>query len=156
MMPTLYFDELKTPVGEICLLATEDKLCKIYLKGKPKNLTFPKKETKILSLAKKQLELYFKGKVKQFALKIELQSTSFHKVPYGTTLSYKELAVKTGLSTKHARAVGAVMRNNPIPIIYPCHRIIGSDLHLTGFGGGMEMKKYLINLEKTNLNFNLN
>ena len=161
-MPALYFDELKTPVGKICLLATEDKLFNIYLNGKPKNITFPRKETKILSLAKKQLDLYFKGQIKEFALKIELQSTPFqkkvltslYKVSYGTTLSYKELAIKTGLSEKHARAIGMVMRSNPIPIVYPCHRIIGSNSSLTGFGGGLKMKKDLINLEKTPSNLN--
>ncbi len=157
MTRALYFDELETPIGKLCLLATEDKLCNIYLKGKPKNLTLPKKETEILLLAKKQLELYFKGKIKKFSLKTEISKTAFqkkvleslYKVAYAATISYKDLAIQAGLSAKYARAVGAVMRSNPIPIVYPCHRIIGSNSNLTGFGGGLKMKKDLIYLEKS-------
>ena len=59
MIGSLFFDELKTPIGEICLLTTKDKLFNVYLKGKPENITFPKKETNASLLAKKQLELYF-------------------------------------------------------------------------------------------------
>lgn len=156
MTPVLFFDELITPIGKIDLLATKDELFNIYLKGKPKNITVSKKETNVLSLAKKQITLYFEGKIKNFSLKTKICATSFQKkvleslyrVPYGTTLSYKDLAIQTGLSAKYARAIGSVMRSNPIPLIYPCHRIIGSSLSLTGFGGGLKVKKYLINLEK--------
>ncbi len=163
MIDSLFFDELKTPIGKICLLTTKDKLFNVYLKGKPKNLTFSKKETNASLLAKKQLELYFKGKIKKFSLKTEIYASSFqkkildnlYKVPYGTTLSYKDLAIQSGLEEKYARAVGAVMRSNPIPIVYPCHRIIGSNSNLTGFGGGLEMKTKLLELEKTNLETNL-
>ena len=145
------------------MLTTKDKLFNVYLKGKPENITFPKKETNASLLAKKQLELYFKGKIKRFTLKTEIYASSFKKkilnslyeVPYGTTLSYKDLAIRARLEAKYARAVGTVMRSNPIPIVYPCHRIIGSNSSLTGFGGGLKMKENLLELEKNNLETNL-
>jgi methylated-DNA-[protein]-cysteine S-methyltransferase len=105
-----------------------------------------------------QLQSYFAGKRKNFDLALVLEGTDFQKrvwnalrkIPYGETISYKELAEMIG-SPKAVRAVGAANGANPIPIIIPCHRVIGNDGSLTGFGGGLPLKKKLLELESHQL-----
>lgn len=102
-----------------------------------------------------QLEGYFKGRLKKFDLALELSGTGFQKrvwkelekVPYGTTVSYGELAKRTG-NPKACRAVGMANGKNSIPIVIPCHRVIGKDGSLTGFSSGLDIKKRLLELEK--------
>ena len=102
-----------------------------------------------------QLEAYFAGKLKAFSLDICLNVTPFQKkvltalrrVPYGETISYGELAKKVR-NPKASRAVGQANARNPIPIVIPCHRVIGSNGKLTGFGGGIEVKQTLLDLEQ--------
>ncbi len=113
--------------------------------------------TALLTEAEKQLEQYFTGKRKEFTLPIQAKGTAFRQevwqalltIPYGETISYKELANRVG-NPKAIRAVGGANHNNPISIIIPCHRVIGTDGNLTGYGGGLETKRYLIQLEKGN------
>lgn len=105
--------------------------------------------------ATRQLEAYFSGSLKRFSLPLAPRGTPFQQdiwaalreVPYGTTVSYGELARRAG-RPRSARAVGAAMAANPLPILIPCHRVIGSDGSLTGFGGGLEAKRLLLALEK--------
>jgi methylated-DNA-[protein]-cysteine S-methyltransferase len=105
-----------------------------------------------------QLQSYFAGERKIFDLQLALEGTEFQKkvwtalrkIPYGETVSYKELAARVG-SPKAMRAVGAANGANPIPIIVPCHRVIGNDGSLTGFGGGLPLKKKLLELESRQL-----
>jgi methylated-DNA-[protein]-cysteine S-methyltransferase len=105
-----------------------------------------------------QLQSYFAGERKNFELPLVLEGTDFQKrvwtalqkIPYGQTISYKKLAETVG-SPKAVRAVGAANGANPIPIIIPCHRVIGHDGSLTGFGGGLPLKKRLIELESHQL-----
>ena len=101
-----------------------------------------------------QLRAYFAGRLRAFDVPLDIQGTSFQKrvwselvkIPYGETRSYMQVAVASGAS--HAvRAVGAANGANPIPIIVPCHRVIGSDGKLTGYGGGLPLKKRLLELE---------
>lgn len=102
-----------------------------------------------------QLDAYFTGDLKQFDLELKVQGTHFQKtvwkelltIPYGETLSYGELAQRIK-NPKACRAVGLANGKNPIPIIIPCHRVIGKKGSLTGFGGGIETKKMLLDLEK--------
>ncbi len=102
-----------------------------------------------------QLRAYFAGERKQFDLPLEMEGTEFQlsvwrelqRIPYGETISYLELARRIG-NPKAVRAVGLANGQNPIPIIVPCHRVIGSDGSLTGFGGGMENKRKLLELER--------
>ena len=102
-----------------------------------------------------QLDAYFKGERTEFDLKLNIQGTHFQKkvwqqllkIPYGETISYGELAKRIG-NPKASRAVGMANGKNPISIIVPCHRVIGKDGSLTGFGGGIEVKKNLIEMEK--------
>ena len=108
----------------------------------------------LLTETRKQLEEYFDRKRKEFNLPILLRGTEFQKkvwqglctIPYGETRSYKELAELVG-NPKAVRAVGGANNKNPIMIIVPCHRVIGADGSLVGFGGGLEVKKYLLELE---------
>jgi methylated-DNA-[protein]-cysteine S-methyltransferase len=104
----------------------------------------------------RQLELYFQGRLRQFSLKLAPQGTPFQlsvlralqDVPYGATISYGELAQRIG-RPKASRAVGGANARNPLPIVIPCHRVIGSDGSLVGFGGGLEIKRKLLDLERT-------
>jgi methylated-DNA-[protein]-cysteine S-methyltransferase len=101
-----------------------------------------------------QLRAYFAGGLREFDLPLAPGGTPFQlevwqelqKIPYGRTLSYSELAAKIGRPTA-VRAVGAANGRNPIPIIIPCHRVVGAEGSLTGFGGGLEAKRTLLSLE---------
>lgn len=101
-----------------------------------------------------QIDDYISGKSKSLELPYMLETTPFRakvyevtrNIPYGETLSYGEVAAKAG-SPKAARAVGAAMAANPLPLIIPCHRVVGADCKLTGFGGGLNIKEMLLKLE---------
>jgi methylated-DNA-[protein]-cysteine S-methyltransferase len=107
-----------------------------------------------LRLARQQLEAFFAGELQTFDLPIRFSGTPFQNqvwhglltIPYGTTISYAELAARIGRSGA-SRAVGAANGRNPIGIIVPCHRVIGADGSLTGYGGGLDRKKWLISHE---------
>ena len=108
----------------------------------------------LLYEASLQLEEYFGGKRKQFSIPLRTSLSVFQasvlaevsKIPYGEAISYKELAVRIG-KPGAARAVGSALNKNPIPIFIPCHRVIGSNGGLTGFAGGLNWKRFLLNLE---------
>ena len=112
------------------------------------------KETPLISRAAEMLTEYFDGKRKVFDLPLSPEGTDFQKkawdalltIPYGQTRSYKEQAEAVG-NVKACRAIGAANGKNPISVIIPCHRVIGSDGSLIGYGGGLEMKKALLELE---------
>ena len=111
----------------------------------------------LADVAAEQLKEYFAGVRKTFDLPIKLCGTPFQmrvwqqlqKIPYGQTRTYKQIAEAVG-SPKACRAVGMANHNNPIAIIVPCHRVIGSNGLLTGYAGGLDFKQYLLNLEKQN------
>jgi len=115
-----------------------------------------KEDRSYLGKAIRQLDLYFQGRLKQFSLKLAPQGTPFQlsvlralqDVPYGETISYGELAQRIG-RPKASRAVGGANARNPLPIVIPCHRVIGSNGSLVGFGGGLEIKRKLLDLERT-------
>ncbi len=102
-----------------------------------------------------QLQHYLDGRLQQFDLPLDLQGTTFQRhvwqallqIPYGHTMSYQQLAIHLG-RPRAARAVGAANAVNPIPIIVPCHRLIGSHGQLTGYGGGLSLKQTLLSLEQ--------
>ncbi len=148
---------LQAPFGK--LLLTGDKLLESIefpvqgTKKKP-GVGFIYNEKPFLQVLK-QLKAYFKGELTKFDLEFNIQGTKFQKsvwreletIEYGKTISYGEVAQRIG-NPKAARAVGMANNKNPIPIIIPCHRVIGKDGSLTGFGGGLEIKQYLLELEK--------
>jgi len=115
---------------------------------------FDERETPLIKKAAKQLTEYFAGKRRTFDLPLEFRGTDFQKkvwaalmtIPYGETRSYGEIA-KQIKNPKASRAVGMANNRNPIVIICPCHRVVGSDGSLTGYGGGLPNKEYLLKLE---------
>ena len=153
----MYYCYLDTPIGEL-LLAGEDGA--LSLIGFPKGSMRRDPEAdwiyneKPLAEARRQLEEYFAGERKAFDLPLQLGGTEFQvsvlealqKIPYGETVSYGEIAKRIG-RPKAMRAVGAANGRNPIPIVVPCHRVIGSSGDLTGFGGGIDTKEALLRLE---------
>lgn len=156
-----HFSKIKTPVGELSLVANETSLLAVLWENDNPKRVVPggeckKKRSPILRETEKQLKEYFSGDRHSFDLPISFSGTGFQKnvwnalrkIPYGSTSSYGGLARKIG-SPKASRAVGAANSKNPISIIVPCHRVIGSNGSLTGFAGGLEIKKYLLDLEAT-------
>ena len=114
-------------------------------------------ETDLIKETKRQLDEYFAGKRKEFDIPTRLEGTKFQKrvweelrkIPYGKTVTYKDIAEAVGCP-KGFRAVGLANNRNPISIIYPCHRVIGSNGSLTGYGGGLDVKEKLLELERGN------
>lgn len=112
-------------------------------------------ETELTRKAYKEITEYLDGKRKDFDLPIRLKGTDFQKsvwnalskIPYGSTKTYKDTAIAVN-NKNAARAIGSACHNNPVMIIIPCHRVIGADGSLTGFGGGIETKRFLLELEK--------
>ncbi|MBA2237173.1 MAG: methylated-DNA--[protein]-cysteine S-methyltransferase [Lysobacter sp.] len=110
----------------------------------------------ILHMARQQLDEYFRGERKHFDLPLAPRGTAFQcevwrtlaSIPYGETVSYAQLALRV-TRPKAMRAVGAANGRNPLPIVLPCHRVIGADGSLTGFGGGLPTKRFLLDLEGT-------
>jgi len=139
------------------LVATETHLVNIQFTQPQKALL---QTTELLSMATIQLDEYFQGKRTTFSLPFKLTGTPFQlavwkelqNIPYGQTTSYKEIAQKIN-KPKAYRAVGMANNKNPLPIIIPCHRVIGSNGKLIGYAGGLKLKNYLLELEKSHTNF---
>jgi methylated-DNA-[protein]-cysteine S-methyltransferase len=154
----IYYQHMKSPVGNLLVGGNDKGICLISF-PKRGNPAMPEsdwvKKRKPLQEVLRQLEAYFAGKLKAFSLDICLNVTPFQKkvltalrqVPYGETISYGELAKNIG-KPKASRAVGQANARNPIPIVIPCHRVIGSSGKLTGFGGGITVKQALLDLEQ--------
>lgn len=139
------------------LVATETHLINIQFTQPQKALL---QTTELLSMATIQLDEYFQGKRTTFSLPFKLTGTPFQlavwkelqNIPYGQTTSYKEIAQKIN-KPKAYRAVGMANNKNPLSIIIPCHRVIGSNGKLIGYAGGLKLKNYLLELEKSHTNF---
>ena len=156
----MYYCYVDTPIGELLLAGSDEALSLIgFPKGSMRRDPEPDwifKE-KPFEEARRQLREYFDGERKEFQLPLSLAGTEFqlsvwHKlqeIPYGKTVSYGDVA-KSIDKPKAVRAVGAANCRNPIPIIVPCHRVIGSHGDLTGFGGGLDTKEALLRLEAEN------
>jgi methylated-DNA-[protein]-cysteine S-methyltransferase len=149
--------EYVSPIGTLFLAAQDGFITELKFSASAMVQTAnpdPQSEA-VLALCAKQLDEYFAGKRREFSVKVRATGTPFRelcweqlqKIPYGETISYKELAKRIGKPAA-VRAVGGANHNNPIAIIIPCHRVIGADGSLTGFGGGLEVKKFLLELEK--------
>lgn len=156
----MYYDYFETGlIGTLTLVGDEAGLCHLDFQKEKYPITIRddwKKKPGFFEPVKAQLRAYFNRERKQFDLPLAPVGTLFqHKVwealraiPYGELVSYKSIAETIG-NPKAVRAVGGANGKNPLPIIVPCHRVIGSDGSLTGFGGGLETKKRLIELERT-------
>ncbi|HTS74468.1 MAG TPA: methylated-DNA--[protein]-cysteine S-methyltransferase [Gaiellaceae bacterium] len=140
-----------TPIGPLGLVASGSALQSVTFGSRAR----PAGRSPVLDEAARQLEAYFAGELVGFDLPLELHGTGFQRqcwlalatIPYGQTVSYGEQARRLGLESDKARAVGAANGANPLPIVLPCHRVIGADGSLTGFGGGLHVKRFLLELE---------
>uniref|UniRef100_UPI003216F126 methylated-DNA--[protein]-cysteine S-methyltransferase n=1 Tax=uncultured Draconibacterium sp. TaxID=1573823 RepID=UPI003216F126 len=155
MEQEFYKKYIQTPIGWLEIKSTSVALCAIrFVNSKGiQSQTQPR----ILSEAANQLKEYFQGSRKIFDLDITPEGTEFQQkvwnmvqlVPFGETASYLDISIKTG-SEKNTRAVGLANAKNPIPIVIPCHRIIGANGKLTGYAGGLEKKRWLLQHELSN------
>jgi len=152
-----YYCYHQTPIGSLMLAGDGDYLSLLGFPSGKMKLRHEADWTKNVDVFKEvsfQLDRYFAGELKQFELALAPTGTEFQQrvwdalteIPYGETWSYGELAAHIG-NPKASRAVGAANGLNPIPVIIPCHRVIGSTGKLTGFGGGLETKVHLLRLE---------
>ena len=148
----IYQKIIKTPIGDICILEENNKIIGLTLDNE--KYCYTEKNTEILNETEKQLNEYFWGKRKKFNVPINPKGTEFQKqvwnellkIPYGQTVTYKRIAQKIKRPNA-ARAVGMANHNNPIAIIVPCHRVVGSNSKLVGYAFGLEKKQFLLDLE---------
>ncbi|MEU9210560.1 methylated-DNA--[protein]-cysteine S-methyltransferase [Streptomyces sp. NPDC048415] len=144
--------------GPLTLVADDGVLCGLYMVGqrhRPPEETFGERDDTLFDEATDQLQAYFRGELKEFTLELRMSGTPFQrsvweqlrKIPYGEICSYGELADTLG-NPKASRAVGLANGKNPIGIIVPCHRVVGADGSLTGYGGGLERKQRLLDFEQ--------
>jgi methylated-DNA-[protein]-cysteine S-methyltransferase len=158
------FDVVESPIGPLLLAATPRGVCRIWFR--------PDVESQLDSLARafgprvlrsheavakadRQLDEYFAGRREAFELDVDLRGAApfaetvlaeLARVPFGQTTTYGKLAARVG-APNAARAVGTVMNRNPIPIVLPCHRVVGANGSLTGYAGGLDVKERLLRLE---------
>ncbi len=162
----MYKSKLNSPLGILTLTSDGEQLTGLFIENQKYFLSgmtnlIQKDNLEIFNKTKNWLERYFKGENPSInELKLSPSGTEFQKVvwkylltvPYGKTITYKELgkivAKKIGKNSMSAQAIGTAVGHNPISIIIPCHRVIGTDETLTGYAGGIEKKAYLLKLEK--------
>lgn len=148
-----------SPVGPLTLVATDGALSGLYMaehRHKPDESTFGTPDTAPFGAAIEQLRAYFAGELTTFDLRLAPEGTPFQRtvwaalneIPYGETLTYGQLARRIGQPTA-SRAVGLANGKNPVSIVVPCHRVVGADGSMTGYGGGLERKRFLLGLERS-------
>ena len=158
------FDLVDSPLGPLLVAATDRGLLRVMYDAEPERelerlalVAGPRvlRSPRAVDRARRQLDEYFEGRREQFELELDLRGLApftehvlgeLARVPYGTTTTYGTLAAQAG-APKAARAVGTVMNRNPVPIVLPCHRVVGASGALTGYGGGLDRKVRLLRLE---------
>ncbi|NMA22488.1 MAG: methylated-DNA--[protein]-cysteine S-methyltransferase [Spirochaetales bacterium] len=148
----IYRTRYHSPIGTMIIAADDEAIVALDFSEEELSSSF---ETDLLLQAKNQLDEYYRGERKTFSLPLKANGTVFQErvwqalltIPYAETRSYGEIAAQIG-NPKASRAVGMANNRNPISIIIPCHRVIGSDGKLVGYGGGMHRKVWLLDLEK--------
>jgi methylated-DNA-[protein]-cysteine S-methyltransferase len=154
---TTYFDTMPSPIGRLLLTATGKGLSGVFMedhKGGPEPKPDWVRDSGRLAAARSQLTRYFEGTLREFDLELDLVGTPFQvevwnalrHIPFGATASYRDLAGAIG-KPNAVRAVGAANGRNPVSIVVPCHRVIGADGSLTGYGGGLDRKRFLLDHE---------
>ena len=162
-----YTARYKSPLGDILLASDDAGLTGLWFEGQRyfalHLADHIEKETDILMQAKKWLDIYFSGHEPDFLPPLHVEGTSFHRevceimlsIPYGKTMTYGEIAQtiasRRGIRKMSARAVGGAVGHNEISIIIPCHRVVGANGNLTGYGGGISRKVRLLELEGVNM-----
>jgi len=151
-----YYEIYETDIGSILIVQEDGQITNLCVEGSVNTAGMQREETPLLKQAAEKLRAYLAGEENAFAdLPLNPKGTDFQKkvwqtlldIPYGQTISYKELAVAIGKPTA-SRAVGAANGKNPIFIIIPCHRVIGASGSLTGFAYGVDLKKKLLGIER--------
>lgn len=161
MNPAVAFSYCESPIGKLLLVARERGLAQIWFERTTHKAAVGDdchEDSAALRDAVGQLRAYFAGELENFDLPLAPEGTPFQqkvwnellKIPYGETISYGDLARRIG-NPNASRAVGLANGTNPIPIVIPCHRVIGSNGKLTGYGGGLPIKEKLLALEKRQL-----
>lgn len=143
------------PIGTLAIAEDDVGITNVFFKGVAVPKDFTEKETPLLQKAAEQLREYFEGRRNAFDLPLSLCGTKFQQadwqalqtIPYGETRSYKQIAEQIG-NPKACRAVGMANNRNPVMIIVPCHRVVGHDGKMVGYAGGLDTKKYLLELEQ--------
>ena len=154
MDTTILYSTIASPIGELLLTSDGESITGLYMhkqKHGAKRTREWKRDDAALSEPSAQLQAYFAGGLREFKLPLAAEGTSFQQrvwralcdIPYGETISYGELARRIGQPTA-SRAVGLANGQNPIAIVVPCHRVIGANGSLTGYGGGLERKRWLL------------
>ncbi len=166
MTHSLYYDHMNTPIGELTLVQSNNGLCliefgplektELQIKAWMKRWGFTQLLPDAVALKEVKLQLaeYFSKERTSFELQLDLRGTPFQQqvwsalqcIPYGKTWSYKAVAEYIN-QPKAVRAIGMANHRNPVPLVVPCHRVIGSNGHLVGYGGGLEIKETLLNIE---------
>ncbi|WP_406375055.1 methylated-DNA--[protein]-cysteine S-methyltransferase [Streptomyces sp. NBC_00647] len=148
---------IDSPYGPLTLVADDGVLCGLYMVGqrhRPSEESFGERDDTLFDEVTEQLHAYFEGELKEFSLELRMAGTPFQRsvwdqlrqIPYGEIRSYGELAQALG-NMGASRAVGLANGKNPIGIIVPCHRVVGANGSLTGYGGGLDRKKRLLDFE---------
>ena len=152
---SLFRDTLGTPLGTLTLEASDRGLSSIRFPNRPnRGIEGKLTSNSVIKLAKQELTAYFTRQLKEFSVPLDWRGTAFQEsvwqaltdIPYGETVSYGDIARAIG-RPRSARPTGGAVGRNPLPIIVPCHRVIGSDQTLTGFTGGLNIKVALLELE---------
>lgn len=156
-MNSVAYTFLASPIGELLLVANQDGLREIRFETEKTRAPEPEwtHDPDRFSIVSLQLNEYFAGRRQTFEIDLAPDGTPFQlavwnallEIPYGTTVSYGDITRSVGRPLTAARAVGAANGSNPIPVVIPCHRVIGADGSLTGYGGGLEIKRRLLALE---------
>ena len=153
----MYYDTIETPIGRIMLAGDGRSLQYVGLPEARRPMTIPAgwvREPSRLAESARQFSAYFSGDLMDFDLPLDATGTAFQKqvwkalveIPYGTTISYAELARRID-NPKASRAVGLANGANPLAIVVPCHRVIGANGSMTGYGGGLSAKRFLLDHE---------
>ena len=150
----MLFTTLSTPIGSLLLAGDEHALTALHLPGRHGDTAGLIRDDDRFALETRQLDEYFAGERTSFDISMRMEGGEFQRrvwaeleqIPYGETASYGEVARRVGAPTA-SRAVGAANGRNPIAIVVPCHRVIGASGSLTGYGGGLECKRALLDLE---------
>jgi methylated-DNA-[protein]-cysteine S-methyltransferase len=154
--PARAWDVYESPIGPLTLEASPGGLTSVWFPARGPARAWADRDPGALAEARIALEAYFAGERRSFAdLELDLRPTAFERavwtalraIPFGETVSYGELADRIGRPDR-VRAVGAAVGRTPVPIVVPCHRVIGADGSLTGYGGGLQRKQALLDLER--------
>jgi methylated-DNA-[protein]-cysteine S-methyltransferase len=151
-----FWDIYESPLGPLTVSASERGLTRLSFPGRGDDLAESDRRPRALAAAFEQLEQYFAGERREFELDLDFAGTRFQQlvwqqlleIPYGTTVSYSQLAEAVG-RPDIVRGIAAMVGQTPVPIVIPCHRVVAASGALTGYGGGLDRKRALLELERS-------